>query len=131
MNGAGPRFAAETESPAFASKPTRRRRFSLTRSKYSLWALPAFGLLLIAALWTRTWLQVRSIERANLQEITRETEVLVDSYEQYTRNAIEAADRMARPERTFEPNRALRAHYDEGFGRYTDLYARLRGFGQP
>ncbi|HEY5366163.1 MAG TPA: diguanylate cyclase [Casimicrobiaceae bacterium] len=95
MNGAGPRFAAETESPAFAPKPPRRRRFSLTRSKYSMWALPAFGLLLIAALWTRTWLQVRSIERANLQEITRETEILVDSYEQYTRNAIEEADRMA------------------------------------
>ena len=41
----------------------------------------------------------------------------------------EAADRMARLERTFEPNLALRAHYDEGFGRYTDLYARLKGFG--
>ena len=41
----------------------------------------------------------------------------------------EAADRMARLERTFEPNLSLRAHYDEGFGRYTDLYARLKGFG--
>jgi xylulokinase len=41
----------------------------------------------------------------------------------------EASDRMARLERTFEPNRALRAHYEEGFGRYTNLYARLKGFG--
>jgi xylulokinase len=41
----------------------------------------------------------------------------------------EAADRMTRLERTFEPNLALRAQYDEGFGRYTDLYARLKGFG--
>jgi xylulokinase len=41
----------------------------------------------------------------------------------------EAASRMSRHERTFEPNRAMKAHYDEGFGRYTDLYARLKGFG--
>jgi xylulokinase len=41
----------------------------------------------------------------------------------------EAADRMVRLERTFEPNLALRTQYDEGFGRYTDLYARLKGFG--
>jgi xylulokinase len=41
----------------------------------------------------------------------------------------EAAGRMARIERTFEPNPTLRAYYDEGFARYTDLYARLKGFG--
>jgi sugar (pentulose or hexulose) kinase len=41
----------------------------------------------------------------------------------------DAAGRMSRLERTFEPNRTLKAHYDEGFGRYTDLYARLKGFG--
>ena len=41
----------------------------------------------------------------------------------------EAADRMVRLERTFQPNRALKGHYEEGFGRYTDLYARLKGFG--
>jgi sugar (pentulose or hexulose) kinase len=40
----------------------------------------------------------------------------------------EASARMVRPERTFEPNRALKGHYDEGFGRYTELYARLKGF---
>ena len=33
-----------------------------------------------------------------------------------------------RPERTFEPNRALKGHYQEKFGRYTELYARLKGF---
>jgi xylulokinase len=41
----------------------------------------------------------------------------------------DAAGRMSRLERTFEPNRALKALYDEGFGRYADLYARLKGFG--
>jgi xylulokinase len=41
----------------------------------------------------------------------------------------QASDRMVRLERTFEPNRALKGYYEEGFGRYTDLYARLRGFG--
>jgi xylulokinase len=41
----------------------------------------------------------------------------------------DAAGRMSRLERTFEPNPALKAHYDEGFGRYADLYARLKGFG--
>jgi xylulokinase len=41
----------------------------------------------------------------------------------------EASDRMVRLERTFQPNRALKGHYDEGFSRYTDLYARLKGFG--
>jgi xylulokinase len=41
----------------------------------------------------------------------------------------EAADRMVRLERTFQPNRDLTGHYEEGFGRYTDLYARLKGFG--
>lgn len=40
-----------------------------------------------------------------------------------------AGARMVRPERTFEPNRALKGHYEEGFGRYTELYARLKGFG--
>ena len=36
---------------------------------------------------------------------------------------------MARIERIFETNVAMRGYYDEGFGRYTDLYARLKGFG--
>ncbi len=41
----------------------------------------------------------------------------------------EAAGRMARVERTFEPNPAMRARHDRGFGRYLDLYKRLKGFG--
>ncbi len=41
----------------------------------------------------------------------------------------EAAERMCRVERTFEPNPARKALHDEGFGRYQDLYARLKGFG--
>ena len=41
----------------------------------------------------------------------------------------EAAGRMARRERTFEPNPALKARHDDGFARYMDLYARLKGFG--
>jgi xylulokinase len=43
----------------------------------------------------------------------------------------EASDRMVRLERIFEPNRALKGQYEEGFRRYTDLYARLKGFGGP
>ena len=40
----------------------------------------------------------------------------------------EAADRMCRITRTFEPNPARRALHDEGFARYQDLYSRLKGF---
>jgi len=42
----------------------------------------------------------------------------------------EAASRVSRIERTFEPNPARGAMHDEGFGRYEDLYRRLKGFGQ-
>ena len=35
---------------------------------------------------------------------------------------------LVRLERTFEPDRSLKGHYDESFGRYTELYARLKGF---
>jgi xylulokinase len=41
----------------------------------------------------------------------------------------EAAGRMAWRERTFEPNPAMKARHEEGFGRYMDLYKRLKGFG--
>jgi xylulokinase len=40
----------------------------------------------------------------------------------------EAARRMCRVDRTFEPNPARTAAHDEGFGRYRELYARLKGF---
>ena len=41
----------------------------------------------------------------------------------------DAVGRMARPERTFEPDPARQALHDEGFARYLDLIARLKGFG--
>jgi xylulokinase len=41
----------------------------------------------------------------------------------------EAASRMCRMARTFEPDPARKALHDEGFARYMDLYARLKGFG--
>jgi xylulokinase len=40
----------------------------------------------------------------------------------------EAAVRMCRIAQTFEPNPARKALHDEGFARYHDLYARLKGF---
>ena len=43
----------------------------------------------------------------------------------------EAASRMRRVARTFEPNPARTGLHDEGFARYKDLYARLKGFGAP
>ncbi len=42
----------------------------------------------------------------------------------------EAASRMCRLGRTFAPNPARKTLHDEGFARYKDLYARLKGFGQ-
>lgn len=77
-------------------KQSRHRRFSLTRHKHSLWALPAFGLLLIAAVWTSTWLQLQSTERALISAATHQTETFVASFERYTRRAIKDADRLAR-----------------------------------
>jgi diguanylate cyclase (GGDEF)-like protein/PAS domain S-box-containing protein len=76
-------------------KHSRQHRFSLTRHKHSLWALPAFGLLLIAALWTATWLQLEATERALIGAATRDTEILAEEFEQYTRRAIKDADRTA------------------------------------
>jgi len=40
----------------------------------------------------------------------------------------EGAANLVRRDRAFEPVAARRAVYDEGFARYQDLYARLRGF---
>ena len=74
----------------------RHRRFSLTRHKHSLWALPAFGLVLIAALWTATWLQLQSTERTLLGEKVRDTEKEVAAFERYTRQVIKNVDQTAR-----------------------------------
>ena len=40
----------------------------------------------------------------------------------------EAAARLVRSERIFAPDPGMRARHDDGFGRYCDLYQRLRGF---
>jgi diguanylate cyclase (GGDEF)-like protein/PAS domain S-box-containing protein len=61
----------------------------------SLWALPAFGLLLIVAVWTATWLQLQSNERGLVARVAEETEAFATSFEQSTRHAIEDADRLA------------------------------------
>jgi xylulokinase len=44
------------------------------------------------------------------------------------RDIASAADAMVNVARSFEPDRSKRAHYDEVFGRYVDLYGRLKGF---
>jgi len=72
------------------------RRFSLTRDKHSLWALPAFGLLLIAAMWTATWLQLQSTERALIGAKIHDTEHEVAIFERYTQQAIKDLDQTAR-----------------------------------
>ena len=77
-------------------KPPRYRHFSLTRHKRSLWALPAFGLLLIAAIWTSTWLHLRSTERTSIAATTHDTESIVASFELSTLRAIKDADRITR-----------------------------------
>jgi diguanylate cyclase (GGDEF)-like protein/PAS domain S-box-containing protein len=74
----------------------RHRRFSLTRHKHSLWALPAFGLVLIAALWTATWLQLQSTERTLLDQKVRDTEKEAASFERYMHQAIKNVDQTAR-----------------------------------
>jgi hypothetical protein len=75
-------------------KPLRHRRFSLTRHKGSLWALPAFGLLLIIGVWTATWLQLRATEGSMIGATTRQTESLAEEFEQYTRRGIKDIDLM-------------------------------------
>jgi len=74
----------------------RHRRFSLTRHKHSLWALPAFGLVLVAALWTVTWLQLQSTERTLIGQKVRDTEKEAASFERYMQQAIKNVDQTAR-----------------------------------
>jgi diguanylate cyclase (GGDEF)-like protein/PAS domain S-box-containing protein len=75
--------------------PTRHRRLSLTRHRWSLWALPAFGLLLIAAVWATTLLQLQATERGLIDGATWLTERLAVEFEEYTRRAFKGADRTA------------------------------------
>ena len=61
-----------------------------------MWALPAFGLLLIAALWTATWLQLQATERALIGSETHNVENIVASFERSTLRTIKEADRVTR-----------------------------------
>jgi diguanylate cyclase (GGDEF)-like protein/PAS domain S-box-containing protein len=76
--------------------PPRHRRFSLTRHKFSLWALPAFGLILVAAVWVATWVQLQATERASIGAAIHETENFAASFERFTQRTIRDADRMTR-----------------------------------
>ena len=71
------------------------RRFSLIRHRHSLWALPAFGLLLVAGMWAATWVQLRATEHALTYATTRATESLAAEFEQHAQRTIKDVDRMA------------------------------------
>ncbi|MEP7061528.1 MAG: diguanylate cyclase [Betaproteobacteria bacterium] len=75
--------------------PRRHRRFSLTRHKQSLWAIPAFGLLLLAGMWTAAIKQLAADESGLLARITQDTHAYASAFEQYTRHAIDEADRLS------------------------------------
>ncbi|NDP43595.1 MAG: diguanylate cyclase, partial [Aromatoleum sp.] len=60
-----------------------------------LLAIPAFGVMLVAAVWTATLLQLATSERAAVTAALRDTENFVATYEQYARRAIKNADRTA------------------------------------
>src|SRR2546423_14253280 len=79
-----------------SKKQPRHHRFSLTRHKHSLWSLPAFGMVLVAALWTVTWLQLQSTERTLIGEKVRDTEKEAASFERYMQQAIKNVDQTAR-----------------------------------
>ena len=90
------RAGALEPAPSLPSmNPRRHRRFSLTRHRRSLWAIPAFGLLLVAAVWTATALQLQANERGLVARVTQDTEGFASAFEQYTRHAIDDADRLA------------------------------------
>jgi len=67
----------------------------LSRRMRPLLAIPAFGMLLVAAVWTATLLQLAASERAVVAAALRDTENFVAAYEQYVRRAIKDADRTA------------------------------------
>jgi diguanylate cyclase (GGDEF)-like protein/PAS domain S-box-containing protein len=68
-------------------------RLASARQRLWVYALPAFGLLLIAALWTATLMQLAAGERAALAAGMRDTENFAAAYEQATRRALKDADR--------------------------------------
>ena len=69
------------------------RGWSLLRHKRTLLALPAFGLLMVAAIWGATILQLAASERAVLQSALHDTESFATAYEQYMRRTIKNLDR--------------------------------------
>lgn len=88
----GPILAADNGIRLNPLKPNRRRRLSFTRHKRSLWALPAFGLLLIATAWTVMLQHLNSTERALIEAMTHDTEMLTAEFETYTRRAVSDAN---------------------------------------
>jgi diguanylate cyclase (GGDEF)-like protein/PAS domain S-box-containing protein len=91
----GPVLAGNEGQPLNPLKPNRHRRLSLTRHKRSLWALPAFGLLLIAVAWAVILQHLNSTERALIEAMTHDTEMLTAEFETYTRRAVSDANRTA------------------------------------
>ena len=73
----------------------RKHRFSLTRQTRSLWALPAFGALMIVALWGAQWYQLRATEHELLANIEQDTEHYAASFEQFATRMINDIDRAA------------------------------------
>jgi diguanylate cyclase (GGDEF)-like protein/PAS domain S-box-containing protein len=73
----------------------RHRRFSHHRHRHALWALPAFGLMLVAAMWAAAWVQLRATERALMVATTHATESLAAEFEQHAQRTVKDVDRMA------------------------------------
>ncbi|MEO6929153.1 MAG: diguanylate cyclase [Casimicrobiaceae bacterium] len=108
MNSDALRPAPGANRRSHRLQPVRQRRFSLTRHRWSLWALPAFGLLLIAGLWLTIHAQLQTIQRVRLAAVTQETESLAAAYAQFTQRALDEADHMARVIKyEYERNEAL------------------------
>lgn len=76
-------------------KPSHHLRIPFLRHRHLPWALPAFGLLLVAAMWMGTWVQMESTERVLVEAATRDISGTAASFEHYTRRTIKDADRIA------------------------------------
>jgi diguanylate cyclase (GGDEF)-like protein/PAS domain S-box-containing protein len=74
----------------------RHLRLSLSGHKHSLWALPAFGLLLVAGMWAAAWIQLGATEHALIGAATHNTENLAGEFAKYTERGIKDLDRMTR-----------------------------------
>jgi diguanylate cyclase len=74
-------------------KEELHRRFSITGHNPWVLALPIFGLLLLAAIWGGTLLQLAASERTLVGAALHDTESFVSAFEQSTRRSIRNADR--------------------------------------